>query len=663
MADVSKLNINGTSYNVKDSVARLEISNEVTERTNQIAALQSSVGSPLVASTVSAMTDHTKVYVYTGSESGYTSGHWYYWNGSAWTDGGTYNSTALNTDTTLSVYGSAADAKYAGNAIKYGDSDEYSVIDHDVWFDEDYLVPGKFYSRPNTKELTFTSNNGVISCTRPYRLKAGTSYYYFHLYAYFCPIIYDDGSIGYLSDDTNANLSGTFTPAKNGNIYFVLKTNNGTTVPNSPPNIFAPYNGNSFLKKDLISSHKNYIKASSIPKASIPSDCIENAVWKNQYITAEDLGGVNHLYNFESTPNVLYIGVNNSANTKILLKPVRVYKNKTYVYRHLYAYFCIIRYDDNSLGRISDNTSADLSGTFTSSKDGWLYITVSTVAYTDWAFSNGGLPDWTTEGAYWPNTVVVAKDGSGEFTKLIDAFEYTSKHPDTTVYVKAGTYDIIQELGEDYIANNTAGRGPEVGNNARFIFSTQALVTANYSGDRYWMNVVFSPINISGNGATFENMRIVASKVRYCIHDDRLNDTDGALMCRNKYINCDMYMNNSSNTNWSSKQCIGGGLGTNSEIIIEGCKFESVGSTADNGVVSYHNSALANAKSRITIKDCYFIGSNSGVRFGWYGESTLVSDIYLSGNSWTVNPVLRAETVDSTNQNFRLIAWNNELRT
>lgn len=79
--------------------------------------LQGLVYSPLVAATAAAMTDTTKVYVYTGSETGYTSGHWYYYNGTAWADGGVYNSTAFNTDATLSHQGEAADAKATGDAI------------------------------------------------------------------------------------------------------------------------------------------------------------------------------------------------------------------------------------------------------------------------------------------------------------------------------------------------------------------------------------------------------------------------------------------------------------------------------------------------------------------------------------------------------------------
>lgn len=72
-------------------------------------------GAPLTASTSSAMTDTSRVYVYTGTTGGgFTNGHWYYYNGSAWTDGGTYNSAAVQTDATLTLEGVPADAKATG---------------------------------------------------------------------------------------------------------------------------------------------------------------------------------------------------------------------------------------------------------------------------------------------------------------------------------------------------------------------------------------------------------------------------------------------------------------------------------------------------------------------------------------------------------------------
>ena len=75
------------------------------------------VGSPLKADTVSEMTDDTKIYIYTGSETGYTAGHWYYYNGSSWADGGVYNSAGINTDKTLAVEDKAADAKAVGDEL------------------------------------------------------------------------------------------------------------------------------------------------------------------------------------------------------------------------------------------------------------------------------------------------------------------------------------------------------------------------------------------------------------------------------------------------------------------------------------------------------------------------------------------------------------------
>ena len=70
-----------------------------------------------MAKTAAEMTDTTRIYVYTGNESGYKSGNWYYYDGSAWLSGGTYNSQALETDTSLPKTGEAADAGATGKAI------------------------------------------------------------------------------------------------------------------------------------------------------------------------------------------------------------------------------------------------------------------------------------------------------------------------------------------------------------------------------------------------------------------------------------------------------------------------------------------------------------------------------------------------------------------
>lgn len=74
-------------------------------------------GGPLKAQGIENMTETNRVYVYTGNEAGMNWGHWYYYDGEDWADGGVYQSTALDTDTTLLVGGKAADSAAVGNVL------------------------------------------------------------------------------------------------------------------------------------------------------------------------------------------------------------------------------------------------------------------------------------------------------------------------------------------------------------------------------------------------------------------------------------------------------------------------------------------------------------------------------------------------------------------
>ena len=73
---------------------------------------KSQIGSPLIANTVAEMVDKTRVYVYTGTETGYVNGNWYSWDGSAWVSGGTYNSQGI-ADNSINL----AKVNYIPNAI------------------------------------------------------------------------------------------------------------------------------------------------------------------------------------------------------------------------------------------------------------------------------------------------------------------------------------------------------------------------------------------------------------------------------------------------------------------------------------------------------------------------------------------------------------------
>lgn len=60
--------------------------------TKMLKELATGLTGPTVALRASAMTDHSKIYLYEGTESGYSAGYLYYYNGSAWKKGNQYAS-------------------------------------------------------------------------------------------------------------------------------------------------------------------------------------------------------------------------------------------------------------------------------------------------------------------------------------------------------------------------------------------------------------------------------------------------------------------------------------------------------------------------------------------------------------------------------------------
>lgn len=111
------------------------------------------VGSPLVATLASQMTDTSKVYVYAGSETGMTNGDWYYYNGTDWVSGGVYNAVAIVTDPTLTQSGVPADAKATGDEL----TDLKSAIDYSITTDV------SLYSRYDHQGYSITLNISIGS--------------------------------------------------------------------------------------------------------------------------------------------------------------------------------------------------------------------------------------------------------------------------------------------------------------------------------------------------------------------------------------------------------------------------------------------------------------------------------------------------------------------
>ena len=118
---LSATNLNRIENGIADSVNGVnsnrqmigQLQTDVAVINTQVGALGN--GSPTPVATVAEMTDESAVYLYTGSETGYTAGNWYYYNGTAWTSGGTYGGAV--TSKTFNQHDVPADDFAVGQAF------------------------------------------------------------------------------------------------------------------------------------------------------------------------------------------------------------------------------------------------------------------------------------------------------------------------------------------------------------------------------------------------------------------------------------------------------------------------------------------------------------------------------------------------------------------
>lgn len=257
-------------------------------------------------------------------------------------------------------------------------------------------------------------------------------------------------------------------------------------------------------------------------------------------------------------------------------------------------------------------------------------------------------------------TFICAKDGSGDFAKIVDAVNYINDNSvmDATLYIRDGIWDICSEYGTEIETMNSKKRGLYLKNRIHIICSSRAVITGKYTGTNDTVREWFSVFNAGENGFILENAKIETDNVRYCVHDERDADSDSY---KNQYINCDM-----THTNGFYVQCIGGGLGLNGHIIIDGCKFKGkVFNSQDTPLVSYHNSAdgawdnteSKGAKSFIDIKGCY-LADKGTFNFINFGKSNKLTTVLLHDNS-IGGSIQISNGSKFYQQNIEVLEWGN----
>ena len=225
------------------------------------------------------------------------------------------------------------------------------------------------------------------------------------------------------------------------------------------------------------------------------------------------------------------------------------------------------------------------------------------------------------------------------------------------VYIHRGTYEFTNAFVESLFARTS--RCIPIGNGCRYFFETGAKITAKYTGavNNYWHAFGADP-NVRGS-YELHNLNLDAANICYGIHDEYLGYRDHY---RNVYDHCRIIVDNTGRTtsDTGDNKCIGGGLGGNAEIIIDGCYFDSV--TCPTQDVSYHGKSSINLgdNANIIVKDSWFkhtlalgdasIESSSEEKNVIFCGNSISSDIYFPGGS-------------TDEEKWTVTKWNNEIRT
>lgn len=627
------------------------------------------VGSPLKADTVSEMTDDTKIYIYTGSETGYTAGHWYYYNGSFWADGGVYNSAGINTDKTLSVEDKAADGKAVGDELtdlksdlnqtqasieslvdastKIVDSDE-SGVDLDI-----SDMSGNVILRLENGEIktkSFSSADIILSIRSIESEKLNRNHG-----------AENAGKI--LTVDQNGNAVPQDAQGGGGDTGLVVDDSDEVGV-------------------DLdISDQAGYVvmrlqdghlKTKNFNSQSVLQE-MQNKLSKNQgiensgkYLAVGGDGQVTLRETDMPTPAIeTFSVVGNFVNGTALNLIIGEKFNKgDHVLFHVEDGFK--NYESGALATYYENANTIVASRRGS--NGYLeHVVTEDEATLSIRIPASGYDDsrqvtlyiYRVNGEVKPKIVTVSADGFGMFSTLrgaidsiTDASSYINPYE---IWIYPGTYDVLADYTDEEIAavenpyTQTSFVGPKltdgisikgVGGNREDI-----VLTATLDPNKWGTNVrgQVSTLNTQGSGSV-ENLTILAYNMRYCVHDDFRNPSNQKTwrVLRNLTFG-------GSLTNTPKFSTYGAGMSTPRDYLIEDCDFVYT--------LGIHGNTNYSFPCHITLNRC------SGYAFviGDYADEDSDSVVDVEVNDCNFERIyINAHTSGLTKPHVRLYGVGNE---
>lgn len=486
------------------------------------------------------------------------------------------------------------------------------------------LVDNGIY--PHTTANVDMSTNEDYVAFRGFDVKGGVYYHIWNCCLYFSK--FQDGTtheIKMLTEDTNLlSSSMVFKPEHDGKLYITV------TKRTFDSKQFSVSNGE--RRWDLYDENNEYVN-----NQGIITLIEEHKKLVKEMITSESiiLNGIygHHIRDVVVSTNDAYVAT----------KPIRLYANRTYYIYNAQLYFSKVLYDDNTIALLSEEAGTR-SATFTPKQNCSIFLTFTKQTYDSRKFGlSNGKRLWNlwnennqyNDTGYDPQDyeITVAKDSTGDYTRLVDAVEAIpdGTYNQYTIYLSDGVYDMYQELGGDSWLSGISGNRNGlnlINKNVKIVGlgrpTIKLFIPDNLATDSTVPNV--SVIECAGS-VELNNLIVEGKNVRYVIHDESGNNS----LYNNTthvYKNVLVKHNGNKSGTWINSAAIACGMSS-------GCHYSFINSilTGSNySALSLHNNVNQRGGT-ITIDGLKTTGTyqfddvSTSIRFGYYMENN-PTDIY-----------------------------------
>lgn len=525
-------------------------------------------------------------------------GNWYFWNGTAWTSGGTFQSTAI-----------------AGKSVSQ-DKTDFLTTGKNL-LDISKVTTG-FYVDYNTGNLVANAGNKVtdyivLEPSTTYTLSSQISKDLSQL-AFF------NISKTYVSGIPNTGTQESVTFTTGASVYCMR-----LSIPVAVTDGIQLEKGSSMTGFEPFSFRLPHLEVqkSNVGKEAIADQNIDpasNIVVKKLGKNLLDISKVTLGYYVNYLNGNLVANVDNKATDYIALLPNTTYTLSSQVNKDLsqLAFYNALKQYVSGIS----NTGLNENVTFTTGATVYCMRLSIPVTVTDGvqlevgpamtSFEKYGhaisVTDLPKAALYQPtgNTVKVKPDGTGNYTSLRAAIEsITDAAADNpyTIEIYEGTYDVLTYYSTAEM--NTPGfiglvkpdhvsfKG--IGDKAKIIVKCllpddELSVTPTRKGQ-------IATINPYGSGI-IENITFTGANLRYVVHDD-YNYPSAVLQVKD----CDFIRYKGNGTNYGGKQAWGEGSWNGQRRIFENCTFTT---EWDYFAYTTHNTAGHTVKSYHRFANCKF---------------------------------------------------------